>query len=74
MWPDLNNCQSNMNAAHGFFLLELCPVANSDYLGVDISGGMLKQARRKFPEHSFVEGDIQPPASCHTGPTKSAGS
>lgn len=40
-------------------LLELCPVAAADYVGLDISNGMLEQARRKYPDHRFLKGDMQ---------------
>ncbi|MEN9796412.1 MAG: hypothetical protein RL653_108 [Pseudomonadota bacterium] len=42
-------------------LLELCPVAAPDYVGLDISEGMLTRARQKFPGHAFHAGDIQAP-------------
>jgi len=29
-----------------------------DYIGLDLSGAMLEQARREFPGHSFVRGDM----------------
>lgn len=40
-------------------LHELCPVAPSDYLGLDISQGMLEEARRKYPHHRFELGDME---------------
>jgi ubiquinone/menaquinone biosynthesis C-methylase UbiE len=40
-------------------LQELCPVAAEDYLGVDISHGMLQEARRKYPRHRFEVGDME---------------
>ena len=40
-------------------LLELCRVAPADYVGLDISTGMLEQARRKHPEYRFLKGDLQ---------------
>lgn len=42
-------------------MLELCPVAAADYVGLDVSEGMLARARQKFPGHAFHLGDIQAP-------------
>lgn len=39
-------------------LLELCGIAPDRYLGVDLSEGMLRHARRKHPRHSFEAGDM----------------
>jgi SAM-dependent methyltransferase len=38
--------------------LEYTPVAPERYVGVDISAGMLRVARRKFPHHTFCQADM----------------
>lgn len=48
----------DLGCGTGLFL-ELCPVLPEDYLGLDISSGMLEQARRKYPQHRFSKGDMQ---------------
>ncbi len=41
-------------------LLERLPVISPlQYRGVDLSGGMLRQAREKFPEYTFIHQDIR---------------
>jgi SAM-dependent methyltransferase len=40
-------------------LLDLHEIAPSRYLGVDISEGMLRSARRKHPRHAFEAGDMR---------------
>lgn len=42
-------------------LLELHPLPTSRYLGVDLSEGMLRLARRKHPGHRFAAGDMHGP-------------
>lgn len=38
--------------------LDYLTIAPSEYVGVDISAGMLKIARKKHPEHEFVRADM----------------
>lgn len=39
-------------------LLDLLDIPPSKYIGVDISPGMIAEARRKHPDHRFVVGDM----------------
>lgn len=39
--------------------LEYLNIPPDQYIGVDISSGMLDRAQRKFPDHRFVRADIQ---------------
>ena len=42
-------------------LLELLDIGPERYVGLDISEGMLRRARTKFPKHEFQEGNIEGP-------------
>lgn len=42
-------------------LLDLVHVPPEQYVGVDLSGGMLERARQKHPGHTFIQADIQQP-------------
>ena len=53
-------CVADLGCGTGL-LLELCPVTAPDYVGLDISEGILARARQKFPGHAFHAGDIQAP-------------
>ena len=47
----------DLGCGTGLFL-EHAPVAPDRYVGVDISCGMLSVARRKYPRHTFLHGDM----------------
>lgn len=40
------------------YLLDILDIATDRYVGIDISGGMIEEARRKHPHHQFVKGDM----------------
>lgn len=51
----------DVGCGDGYFLDHIYPTSAQDYLGFDISTGMLAQARKRHPEHSFVERDMEEP-------------
>lgn len=55
---DLKPFVLDLACGTGYFL-EQCPLPAWEYIGIDISAGMLAQARRKFPINTFFEGDMQ---------------
>lgn len=55
---DLKPFVLDLACGTGFFL-EQCPLPAWGYIGIDISTGMLAEARRKFPINTFFEGDMQ---------------
>jgi SAM-dependent methyltransferase len=40
------------------FLLDILDIPVERYIGVDISAGMIEQARAKHPRHRFIKGDM----------------
>jgi SAM-dependent methyltransferase len=40
------------------YLLDILDIDTERYIGIDISGGMIEEARTKHPRHQFVKGDM----------------